>query len=191
MQTTFDFLTWRLHPLAKFHTNSQSLHGLDICRLMSPPSCRKKRTSPQGYSPDLFVHAESKNDLQKRQSESTCSDILKTSSFTPHACRLTPTKNAQRDLNPRFRLGKAVGYRYLMSAVDVELSKINRKKGQELSEIRGSSYSLIHRVPDPFFVAEHRVGLEPTSLLYESSILPLDDQCDFKFLLSARRELNP
>jgi hypothetical protein len=33
-------------------------------------------------------------------------------------------KSAQRDLNPRIRHGKAVDCRYLMSAVDVELSKI-------------------------------------------------------------------
>ena len=41
----------------------------------------------------------------------------------------TRAQSAQRDLNPRIRHGKAVDCRYLMSAAEVGLSKINRAPG--------------------------------------------------------------
>lgn len=61
-------------------------------------------------------------------------------------------ESAQRELNPRFRHGKTVGFRYIMGAcLNAELSKIK----------------------------EHREGIEPSLPHYECGVLPLDHQCLF------------
>jgi hypothetical protein len=71
------------------------------------------------------------------------------------------TDSAQRELNPRFRHGKTVGFRYIMGAcLNAELSKIK----------------------------EHWEGIEPSLPHYECGVLPLDHQCLFQW---DRRGSNP
>ena len=63
---------------------------------------------------------------------------------------MTPIeRSAQRDLNPRFRHGEAVGSRYLMGTC--RCAGLSR---------RG-----------------HRVGIEPTSPPDEDGVSPLNDRC--------------
>ena len=62
------------------------------------------------------------------------------------------TESAQRELNPRFRHGKTVGFRYFMGAcLNAELSKIR----------------------------EHRERIELSLPPYGCGVLPLDHQCLF------------
>ncbi len=76
-------------------------------------------------------------------------------------------KSAQRELNPRFRLGKAAGCRYILGAIC--LSRIVKE----------------HRAPD------HRCAAVPDSnprrRITGAVSLPLDDQCN----QWDQRDLNP
>ena len=68
------------------------------------------------------------------------------------------TDSAQRELNPRFRHGKTVGFRYIMGACLVaELSKIREHR------------TTLRAVP----------GIGPSLPHYECGVLPLDHQCLF------------
>ena len=73
----------------------------------------------------------------------SCSQGRRISQTFLHPESLRTPASAQRESNPHVRHGKAVGYRYIMGTITI----------LELSRSR-----------------EHRVGLEPTSPLYEGGV---------------------
>ncbi len=82
-------------------------------------------------------------------------------------------KSVQRESNPHFRHGKAVGYRYIMDAIVVcQIVKDQIQTSHRRLSIRRWKQRIknTYRIK-PFRIKEHRAGLEPTSPHYESGIL--------------------
>lgn len=81
-------------------------------------------------------------------------------------------QSAQRELNPRFRHGEAVGYRYIMGAKQfAKLSKIGTAGSHAFDFLPAITRRLAVIPQCSIEIKEHQVGLEPTLPHYECGVL--------------------